>query len=822
MKVPPRRRRLKQVLLAVALAAGFLPPATGLGQVRGNETRVSQKPAAAVSAPIPVAEIAAHAAEVTNSLRTMEAQFAPSPAVATIQKLLPKVGGHIDLLSQATTEILQEQAPLATIQTQQQIWEGMQTQTNGWLKVLTERAVQLRDALNRLGTLQETWRKSGEAAQTSQAPATTIQQINAALAAITATQALLEAERSRVLDLQGRVSQELARCGSILAQIAQAQKEAMGGILLRDGLPLWSAELWTRAQTNLGSKVGSIAAGCWEDLRQYATNPSLGMPLHVVLLLLFMLVFCAGRRRRERWTAAGERVPATAEVFDHPYAAALFGVLFVATSPFSPTPQTVQDLCRIAALVPMIRLIRAMVDPGMVPGLSGFAILFAVDIVRQTLEGVPLVGQVLLELETLAGVLMLAWSLAFGRLRPSRVPVTWVKWLPKLQIGAGFVMLTFTAALIAGALGYLRMARLLPSEILAAAAMALAVYAFLLVVGGVVVFALRTWPLRLLAMVQQHRDLLDQRAYRILIWLGVAGWLLRWLAYTGVLQPVLSLGEEILAMNLERGAINVSLGDVLAFFLTVWVAYLLSVFVRFTLKEELYPRIGVAPGLSYAISSLLHYLILALGVVVGMGLMGVNLAQVTIMAGAFGVGIGFGLQSVVNNFVCGLILLFERPIHVGDMVEVGDLLGEVRRIGIRASTLRTRQGADMIVPNAQLVTEKVTNWTLGDKLRRIQLPVGVNYGASPERVIKLLEAVARTTPRLLQDPPPRALFMSYGDSSINFELRAWTDEYLNWRRVRSDLAVAVYDAVIKAGISFPFPQREVRLLQGPGSSGKAE
>ena len=149
------------------------------------------------------------------------------------------------------------------------------------------------------------------------------------------------------------------------------------------------------------------------------------------------------------------------------------------------------------------------------------------------------------------------------------------------------------------------------------------------------------------------------------------------------------------------------------------------------------------------------------------------------------------------------------------MIEIGDLLGEVRRIGIRSSTVRTRQGADIVVPNAQLVTENVTNWTLSDKLRRIELPVGVNYGASPKKLIEVLEAVARATPRVLPNPPPRAIFMGYGDSSINFELRAWTDESINWRQVRSDLAVTVYDAVIEAGMTFPFPQREVRLLHDP-------
>ncbi|MCX5904063.1 MAG: mechanosensitive ion channel [Proteobacteria bacterium] len=224
--------------------------------------------------------------------------------------------------------------------------------------------------------------------------------------------------------------------------------------------------------------------------------------------------------------------------------------------------------------------------------------------------------------------------------------------------------------------------------------------------------------------------------------------------------------------------------------------------------------------MSYATSSLINYIIIALGFIVGVGVMGVNLTRVSVLAGAFGVGIGFGLQSVVNNFVSGLILLFERPVHVGDTIEIGELQGEVRRIGIRASTVRTWQGADIIVPNAQFITEKVTNWTLSDQLRRIDLPVGVNYGAAPQKVIALLEEVARANSRVLRDPPPRGLFMGYGDSSINFELRAWTDQYNNWQIIRSELAMAVYDAVYAAGMTFPFPQRDVRLIQGSKTAKK--
>ena len=151
------------------------------------------------------------------------------------------------------------------------------------------------------------------------------------------------------------------------------------------------------------------------------------------------------------------------------------------------------------------------------------------------------------------------------------------------------------------------------------------------------------------------------------------------------------------------------------------------------------------------------------------------------------------------------------------------LHGDVLRIGIRASTVRTGQGAEIIVPNAQFVSERLINWTLSDRLRRIDLPLGVNYGASPAKVIELLEAVARAHPGVLHTPAPKAFFTGFGDSAINFELYAWTSQFERWSQIRSELAVAVYDAGYAAGISFPFPQREVRLLrEAPAESAAAE
>ena len=803
-------------LLAVGLAAGlFLSAAAGesFGQAPAATQQAAAPPASAV---IPLSEVATRASEVANLLTSVSATSAPSPDIDKIRQSLPEVSRQIDRDSTDTFATLGEQPPLVTLQAQQAHWQQRHQQISAELARLTQPATGLRGALDRLALLHGTWTHTLDAARVEQATGTMLQQIQATLASIEAAQAPLKDEEDAVLALQGDVARELARCDEALAQIAKAQKAAVEGILSRENPPIYDTGLWGHARTVLPARLREISRGFWLNIDEYLQDPSRGMPLHIALFGVLAAAAVAARRKNRRWTASGIGVSDAVKVFERPYSAALLIVLLFATSSVSSAPARVKDILSALVLVPMIRLICPAIDPRLHRAVFAAVVLSLVDdLVRQSLGGVVLGEQALLIMESVAAIAVLRWELNGERLSLVMGPASQsvgVRWAPIL---AKAVLLYLTAGFLSAALGYTRLARLLTPAVLYGAVSALSLYASVRVLSGAVAIALRTWPLQGLQMVINHCDRIERWIYRVLAWTAAVIWVIRSLNYIGLLNPVLSAGSALLDLKLERGSISISIEDILAFGLTVWAASLLSAFIRFALQEEVYPRRGIARGLSYAYSRLVHYIILALGFLVGLGVLGMDLSKVSVLAGAFGVGIGFGLQDVVNNFVCGLILLFERPVTVGDIVEVGGLQGEVRRIGIRASTMRTVQGADIIVPNSQFITANVTNWTHSDQLRRIELPVGVNFGAAPQKVIELLEKVASAHKGILEKPPPQALFMGYGDSSINFELRAWTDQFGNSALIRSELAMAVYDAVYAVGMSFPFPQREVRVLGGP-------
>jgi small-conductance mechanosensitive channel len=200
-----------------------------------------------------------------------------------------------------------------------------------------------------------------------------------------------------------------------------------------------------------------------------------------------------------------------------------------------------------------------------------------------------------------------------------------------------------------------------------------------------------------------------------------------------------------------------------------------------------------------------------LGALVALSAAGFKVGQLALVFGALGVGIGFGLQNVVNNFVSGLVLMFERPIQPGDMVEVGTVAGTVRDIGLRATTIRTYDGADVVVPNGLLVTGNLTNWTMFDRSRRFEVAVSAAYGSDPAQVLALLEATARATPGIAEQPAPFAQMTGYGDSALNFVLRAWTHDIGAWGSLRSDLFARTLAAMQAAGIEIPYNQLDVHL-----------
>ena len=289
--------------------------------------------------------------------------------------------------------------------------------------------------------------------------------------------------------------------------------------------------------------------------------------------------------------------------------------------------------------------------------------------------------------------------------------------------------------------------------------------------------------------------------------LGLSGPIRRILSF-----PVLEIGGSPLSLwTLLRAAI------VLAAF-----AYF-SRLIRAWLDYRIHPSVGVEEGLAYAINTFLHYTLLTIGFLVALRAVGLDLRVLMVFAGALGIGIGLGMQSTAANLIAGFSIIFGRRLRKGDLLQVGETVGYVREIGLRATKVRTLDNIEYLVPNAQLTTNTIVNYTLSDALIRVHVPVGVSYSADPKQVEKLLLDVAKKNPDVIQSNPPQVWFTEFGDSSLNFELLVWTDvRSVGALKMRSDLYYTIFEALAEAGIEIPFPQRDLHIRSGlvppePGS-----
>jgi small-conductance mechanosensitive channel len=252
--------------------------------------------------------------------------------------------------------------------------------------------------------------------------------------------------------------------------------------------------------------------------------------------------------------------------------------------------------------------------------------------------------------------------------------------------------------------------------------------------------------------------------------------------------------------------------------LTVVLYYATSRITKLVVHKVL-ARSNIELGVRVAVGSITRYLLLTLGFIVILQTAGINLSSLTILLGALGVGIGFGLQNITNNFVSGLIILFERPIKVGDRIEVSGITGDVKDVSMRATTIVTNDNISIIVPNSEFISGTVINWSHTDSMVRFRFPVGVSYNEDPDTIRDILMNVASNMDGILEEPQPNVQFVAFGDSSLDFELRVWTSEYTHRPgRLRSALYFEIWRQFKLHNIEIPFPQRDIHIKEMPPSS----
>jgi potassium efflux system protein len=773
-------------------------------------------PSAPAETPTPATiaapEIVSRAEDAKALARRIVDQTSDDAVRDEIRAKLPSTATKLRELNASADALLDGAPTLDALADLDVEWRARAKTLADWRVALTRSAQTIESDRAELQGERESWERTRAAPDAAALPPMTLARVSETVEMLTRAEQTLERQRSETLNLQGQVAEEELVVGAMVDRIARLRGDIHQRLLQRDAPPLWSAAAYAPSGDPrfVPAKLRAAAVRRLNLLDEFRQLTISRLQIEAAVFALMLLALYVARRRASQDPEPDEVDGATTvsrRLLERPISGAIVVAFAVATWVLPRPPGLSSEAEALVLLVPVLRLLPSELWSELRPAMLWLAVAFTVGSLRQVFSALPTVERFLILPEILGLIALTIWIIRGDHVARLQAIGRFGSAVPPF---ARVALVLAVAALVANVFGLALLSRVILRGLLSAVYGAIALFALVRFGSGLVTGLLRSAPARRLRLVRDHGEFVRRRLITLMVWTGVGLWVYGTLQSVGLDDSVGQALSSVLAAKLEVGTVSLSLGNLVAFGVTLWLSWVVSRFLRFVLDEDVLPRLTLPRGVPAAISTGTHYVILDVAFLIAIGAAGFDLGKFTLLAGALGVGIGFGLQNVVNNFVSGLILLFERPVQTGDMIEVGPLQGEVKRIGIRSSTVRTFDGADVIVPNAALISERLVNWTFADRSRRIDLEVGVAYGSDPNKVLALLLETARAHAEVMSLPEPQAFFTQFQDSALAFQLRIWCRFELA-PRIKSELGIAIHDALRGAGIEIPFPQTDVHL-----------
>ncbi len=757
--------------------------------------------------PIPASDIPSRAAAAADIAREAVTNAAPDARVQDIQQGFPAEQARINQLREATTKQLKAPGPASTIKETQNAVARSRDRLDRWLADLSTRSSALDTTLEDLQSRTSIWRLTRDNESAAALPEELIQQVADTIEALTDAENQVLSARDSILGLQASIAQEKSGVDALLADQQSEISKRTKGLFGIDSPPLWKAFGGEGDSGDALSQFAAIQQEHWRSLESYVTEQGWSLLIWILMWPALALLMVAMKRKATVWVQQDTSLQRAVEVLSRPVSAALAVTAILNESLQPKAPSVWVVVVSLALVVALLRLLPVLLPQSMSLASVLVALLYLMRrAVRLAPEGFVVHRLALLFLAAV-GIVTCVWVIHVLKTDPGRLSKAWHR---AVLLGARAALALFTVGALADVIGSVEFSALALTGTAYALLAAVLIWVVSVILRSMVRIVLLSDAARRSGIAPDHSETVRRTVFRFISVLAVVWWVVAVLKSFFLLDPLLLDVRHALDWKLAVGEFSIAPGDILIFGFTIWLSMKLATFVQFILNVDLLPRVDLPRGVPQTISRLARYAVITVGAVVASAAAGLDISKVTIIVGALGVGIGFGLQNIVNNFVSGLILLFERPIRVGDTLDLHNTGGVVETIGMRASIVNTWEGAEIIVPNANLISEDVVNWTLTHDRRRISLPVGVAYGTDPEKAAQLIVDVAHDHKAVDASPKPICLFVGFGDSSLDLELRAWAagSDFL---QVASDLRFTIVRKLTEAGIEIPFPQREIHL-----------
>jgi small-conductance mechanosensitive channel len=688
-----------------------------------------------------------------------------------------------------------------------QQWKNYKSKLSEWQGIISKRTTLLNESKLRIEKRAIIWNLTLKDAKNQQPPKEILLSIREIINQLNYLRNQIDTELISIYKKQSQITEISLFIDSTISELKTKRINLTKSYLNKDGVAIWNIFKSTSLfSANADSYKQSLSVSGKTFYVFYDANKN-QVYLHFILLVAFLAFFYFLKKNNSDIEAGDETLQRSLKILEGNILNALYLTLLSVVWLYPIRQLIVDDTFQLISLFLSLFLLPKIIH-------RDFRKVIYYSIALHLLNQIQLLSPIYAPITRLIilGELVLSFVIFKAILKKdgplySSVPAKW------LSLAIGTVKLFYFAILIpllANIFGYVGLTTFVNNIIINSIFNSIAIFSALLILNASFIILLKSKNILKSNVIALHKESIGKYVLIFLNGFGLLLWIKSVLNLMASYDALIKWLGGFFMLSWEFGDIKIELGSVLSFLLVIFITTIISKFIKIILEEEVFSRIRLPRGVPGAISMIIRYFIVAWGIVVSIMALGVDISQFSLIAGALGVGIGFGLQNVVFNFIAGLILAFERPIQVGDTVEVGAVTGKVKSIGVRSSTIRTFEGSEVIVPNGNLISNDVINWTLTDRRKRRDIRVGVEYGSDPHKVMEILKAAANANINVLQKPEPWVLFDGFGDSSLNFRVRIWTAMDVGLT-TKSEVTIAIYDGLNQAGINIPFPQSDLHL-----------
>jgi len=797
----------KQTFISVLVFFVILTPVKSFSQ-----STISLKDSTFVVKPEPIELLDINEKFEKESLRlaSIEKKIMPHREVHTIDSLYPEYVQFISTQKKEAHKFIKGNPNRQKIDNLISQWKSYYSHFSDWQATLNGFVNKNLGYISSLKFDEKVWNKTLDNAREQKAPEAVLVSVKSTRNKIRVLLNELVNQNKNLLTKESRINNQKTTINLVIADLTKLKNSKEYYLFYQRQPPIWRMDFKNRKNGKFYIGFVKMNTNIFSQLIDYIreNDSKVFLYLFYILLFTFLIIYLRKSFVKYDFNEQDAQLQRAKDIIlNHATSSIIFIAAFISYFVFSDVSLMMKDIMMLIVLIVSIPLIKPFLYKRFKSILYFIILIFILNAAKTYLWYSSGFYRIFIFLESF---------LVFGiiyyythpywvtrKMKMGKFGILLVKSVPILYF------LLFISA-ISNITGYTNLTDITLKIATKSSIITVTFYSVLMIASGLTTGILHSYLSKRKSVSAERKFLIEKKSIKWITIIVLFFWVIFFLKLVDLLDPLQNWLVDFANENQKVGSISFTYGNIFTFILVLAVSFFLTSFISSLVDNGGLDFVKLPKGVPAAISLVIRYFIIAFGFVLALSVLGIDLSKFNLMAGALGLGIGFGLQTIISNFISGIILVFERPILPGDIVEVNSLLGKVTNIGIRASNIKTFDGSEVIVPNNNLISNDLINWTLSDNKKRIEIFIGVAYGTDLNLVLKILKEAALANDQVITEPSPIVIFTDFGDSSLNFRLTFWV-HYDRNLEVKSEVSVDINYRLIEHGIEIPFPQQDVHV-----------